>query len=94
MNYEHYVNNQNQKVNTMVIKRNGGDASRNDDETSNYQNFNWHANEDAPNPRQTAMPPTTAGGANLWNQGHLKERYVDAELRKSRYGDDLRDQMR
>jgi len=99
VNYEHYVNNQNQKVNKMVINRNEGDIRGGEDshlrpETSNYQNFNWHANDSVHNPRQTGMPPTTAAGANLWNQGHLQERYVDAELRKSRYGNDLREQMR
>jgi hypothetical protein len=39
------------------------------------------------------LPPATAAGANLWLSGHTKERYIDAELRKSRYGDELRQQM-
>eukprot|EP00347_Sterkiella_histriomuscorum_P017950 403347363 len=61
-------------------------------ETSGFQNHNWNQNNQQN--RQTGMPPPTAGGAQLWNQGHTQERYVDAELRKTKYGDELREQMR
>ena len=38
------------------------------------------------------MPPQTGAipNINLWNSGHTEERYIDAEMRKSRYGDELR----